>query len=264
MNLKPISRKLESAFTKVYLADPSGDAILMPEEPYRFDLSLFEAATTKKEKAYVEDELGITEDSTSMTMNAETCFLSRLDVSSGGLSFYWQSFGPCTFDSGLDFLDFNDGRLYFAHRMEEEYRVVASVSCAKNRELIRKFVYKFIVSNGEDFGVGLFGGLPSNISNHTGGLVPPKLVFKACFDWLEADHMNGKNEKWTLLRQQVVSQLVEPDPMTRSLTILRGAGSIAADVDQYFEDLREEGGDLSFEDKVRILANYFEMSYSTI
>jgi len=74
--------------------------------------------------------------------------------------------------------------------------------------------------------------------------------------------MNGKEENWALLREEVISELVEPDVMKRTLATLKKFTAIAGNFDEHIKNLKSEGEDLDYDDKVRILVNYFERSYN--
>lgn len=79
---------------------------------------------------------------------------------------------------------------------------------------------RLLVRNGKDFGVYLFGSLPTETTNHSPGLVSTTTVRQAYFDLLEWCEQE-QGGAWDGLAEEHFGRIVEPNHLQRSLDILQ-------------------------------------------
>jgi hypothetical protein len=131
------------------------------------------------------------------------------------LGFYWDGLVAGTVLVG------NGERRYLRYWDElESYRALAAITPGDDPLAVSGTLRRLLVRNGKDFGVHVFGDLPTETTNHSATLVSTTTVHQAYFDLLEWwEHERGG--AWDSLAEEHYSRIVEPNHLQRSLDILQ-------------------------------------------
>ncbi|MDQ7844557.1 MAG: hypothetical protein QN129_13535 [Armatimonadota bacterium] len=257
-----LAARLQGAFTVERLRARDG-RILTPASGEPLDLQelLLEAAEEGEE----DDELG---DLLAALKGPEGApealeLLERRWATEVVMPFEWEGFGPISSSAQLRLLDVGDGQAYVLPVVEEApLRTIAAIQPGKAPRACAAFFRSLLQDNGNSYGIDLFGSLPSQTVNHRPDLVPTSAVLQGYWEWMRwaVEHIGP--EVWTDLRDSVIDELVEPDPLQRSLRLLRQVPLHDPDaLGAWLEAQEREGTELSEEDRLRIFQGYFSRSY---
>ena len=170
----------------------------------------------------------------------------------------WQSLGPMVWYSTLGWIDIGDGRdyVYLCHE-EAPLRAIAAVEPAQTEAAWSWLFTDLCRSNGNPYGVDLFGSLPGETTNFAPHLVPSREVWKAYELWLDEGDPDGFG--WDGLARDVIGREVYSTPYERAMAVLADVPQLddPAAIDQYLhaDPLPETSRQL-------ILQEYFNRQYT--
>ena len=96
----------------------------------------------------------------------------------------WDSFGPMSSNAELRLFRPHGSRWFVCWLAEDEDKVIAVLDplCA---ETACAFLRDLLPDNGESYGLGLFGALPSRTVNHRSDLIPAAIVNGCYWAWMQ-------------------------------------------------------------------------------
>ena len=177
------------------------------------------------------------------------------------ISFYWQSLGPCVWQSGLNSLQLGEDAALISRSGDswDDEKGVALVKGPSTPEVMSTLFKALISENGAAFGVELFGSLPSNTHNKSEELIPEKIVRAAYWDWM----MWAENEldvDWSGMAEEVSARAMSP--IMYPLDLLKKFGEIVnGDPHAWLEERDKQKERLSVRAKHAIFDAYFKQSY---
>ncbi len=223
-------------------------AILIPNQP-------IEIAAVMKAAAQSEDE----EDD--FTGNGSYEFFKKLRWPYTSLiHFYWQSGGPCTFQTSIYAVRIGkDAALIAGHSDAWIEQAIALIEHPSNPAVMSAFFKAFIRENGEDFGVGLFGSLPSNTHNMVEDLIPETVVRQAYWDWmLWAEKQFGAN--WSDMADEISARAESPIMYPLAL-LKKSLDESGGNPTAWLREHDDKNSRLTTRAKQAILDAYFKQSY---
>jgi|GEM_PF-4030746 hypothetical protein len=178
----------------------------------------------------------------------------------------WEGFGPVSSGADLELLDVGKSQAYVLLLQEEQpLRALAAIRPGSSARAISAFFLSLLEDNGGSYGVELFGSLPTETTNHRPDLIPVLAVWEAYWRWMQWATEEYGAEVWTDLQDTLIYGLLESHPLRRASRILRELPlsrlGRPKEVLRWLRARREEGEELSPEDRMRIFANYFLRSY---
>lgn len=180
------------------------------------------------------------------------------------LDFDWDSFGPMSSNAQLRLLHPRGSRWFVCWLAEDEDKVIAALDplCP---ETVCAFLRDLLAENGESYGLGLFGALPSRTVNYRSDLIPAAIVNECYWAWMQWASAKDPSH-WASLRNTVIKESEEPNPLRRGLRALedlkRLGTPVASDaIHRFLEEGKQAGADLSDDERLLILNNYFAVSY---
>ena len=87
--------------------------------------------------------------------------------------------------------------------------------------------------------------------------MPPAALKEAFWRWIEGREAGGRPQ-WERLRDDTIERLEQPDPLQRSLDLLRQAARLR--IDGFLAAMEPEHVDLSEDERRLILENYFTLT----
>ena len=174
------------------------------------------------------------------------------------LYFYWDSFGPMSFDATIALVDLGvTGTLaYYITEYAPPY-AFALIQPGGDTDIWPAFVVNLFRDNGESYGIELFGGLPCQTFNSRPDLVSPVALREAFWQWIEGREAVGQPQ-WEDLRDQMIESLEQPNPLQRSSDLLQRVARLG--IDGFLAATEPEHVDLPEDDRRRILENYFTLT----
>lgn len=174
------------------------------------------------------------------------------------LYFYWDSFGPISFDATIALVDLGvTGTLaYYITEYAPPY-AFALIQPGGDTDIWPAFVVNLFRDNGESYGIELFGGLPCETFNGRPDLVSPVALREAFWQWIVGREAVGRPQ-WGDLRDQMIESLEQPNPLQRSSDLLQRVARLG--IDGFLAATEPEHVDLPEDDRRRILENYFTLT----
>ena len=174
------------------------------------------------------------------------------------LYFYWDSFGPISFDATIALVDLGvTGTLaYYITEYAPPY-AFALIQPGGDTDIWPAFVVNLFRDNGESYGIELFGGLPCKTFNGRPDLVSPVALREAFWQWIVGREAVGRPQ-WGDLRDQMIESLEQPNPLQRSSDLLQRVARLG--IDGFLAATEPEHVDLPEDDRRRILENYFTLT----
>ena len=174
------------------------------------------------------------------------------------LYFYWDSFGPMSFDATIALVDLGvTGTLaYYITEYAPPY-AFALIQPGGDTDIWPAFVVNLFRDNGESYGIELFGGLPCETFNGRPDLVSPVALREAFWQWIVGREAVGRPQ-WGDLRDQMIESLEQPNPLQRSSDLLQRVARLG--IDGFLAATEPEHVDLPEDDRRRILENYFTLT----
>jgi hypothetical protein len=174
------------------------------------------------------------------------------------LYFYWDSFGPVSFDATIALVDLGvTGTLaYYITEYAPPY-AFALIQPGGDTDIWPAFVVNLFRDNGESYGIELFGGLPCETFNGRPDLVSPVALREAFWQWIVGREAVGRPQ-WGDLRDQMIESLEQPNPLQRSSDLLQRVARLG--IDGFLAATEPEHVDLPEDDRRRILENYFTLT----
>ena len=234
---------VDAAFIETRLTTSRG-RVLAPIKPFDLPTTMQEAAESVVEQhgiiAYQREELAAAFPSHTL------------------LDFYWDGFGPTSSDATIDLVDLGTaGTLAYWITEDAPTYAFALIQPGGDTDIWPAFVVDLFRDNGESYGIELFGGLPSQTTNRRPDLVPPVALREAFWQWIEGREAGGRPQ-WVRLRDDTIERLEQPDPLQRSLDLLRQAARLG--IDGFLAAMEPEHVDLSEDERRLILENYFTLT----
>ena len=238
--------RLEEYFSVPKLEIPEGKIWILPER-VGFGAVVAEAAQTEEEKEVIEEE-GI------------DGILAKQWPPQVLLEFEWESLGPMSWFVDLAMLDVGSPRIFLYAYVEalaeagEDPRVlIAALQPKANRVLFESFFRGLM--RGE-YGIDLFGDLPSTTTNHRPALMPADSIGRGYWEWME--RAARKNPAvWTDPRDRGLRKAIDP-------RLLRPLGEqLAEGLDRRRRTAQrdEEGATLAEDERRRVFEIYFSQAY---
>lgn len=175
------------------------------------------------------------------------------------LGFEWATLGPMSWFVGLDILDLGTPRAYLCVDQrdlegEQPCPIVAAVEPKSEPSLWSALLVDLITTNGADYGVDLFGDLPTETVNHAPGLLPEAMVREAYSRWLDAATWSG----WPALARYLELLGDDPTPLDQALIGYRALD----DPEKLLASIDASEPDLSKEKRDALLDQYFAYCYT--
>jgi hypothetical protein len=139
------------------------------------------------------------------------------------LEFEWMSIGPMSSFAGLSLATAARQTYALFWAEDQPSRLIACLKPRATRQMVSAFFRTLLEKEGAAYHFTPFGGLPSVTTNFRQDLLPQPVIRDAYAQWLDWRTDNGCDwENWFLLESGLLSQMVEPDHLSRSLAELRG------------------------------------------
>ena len=246
MRQDTICRLIDAAFSEIRLNTKGRGRVLSPREPLDLFQLLQEAAESEEERRWVEPFVP-------METLGEVCSTETF------LGFLWDGFGPTSSYASIQLADLGDsGTLVCEFTEVPPTQAFALVQSKDDPDIWRAFVAQLFRDNGRSYGIGLFGSLPSEVTNHRADVLPPDVLKEAFWQWLEQRDAEGRNV-WAKLRNRTIGQLEEPDSLQRSTGLLDKLVRLGPE--GYLAATKLERVELPEAHRRLILDNYFALSY---
>jgi hypothetical protein len=237
-----IRRLIDTAFTETRLTTTGGGRVLSPREPLDLFQLLQKAAENEEERDSVDP-------------------FTPMETLGGApfLEFLWDGFGPTSSFASLQLADLGDsGTLVCWFTEVPPTEAFALIQSDDDLEIWSALVAQLFGDNGASYGIGLFGGLPSEVTNHKPDAVPPRVLKDAFWQWLEYMEADGWSV-WASLRDQTLGRLEQPDSLQRSTDLLNKLVRLGPE--GYLAATKPDPVELPEADRRLILENYFTLSY---
>lgn len=136
------------------------------------------------------------------------------------LSFNWEGFGPISWSAALFAVGLGRNRIVICwYREEEPDLALALVEAPHPHPIWNAFIQDLFASNGRMYGIQLFGSLPSETLVRSSHFDQSSL--KEAF-WLAMEEMERERAgAWSRLRDETIARVVEPNPLARSMGMLK-------------------------------------------
>jgi hypothetical protein len=140
------------------------------------------------------------------------------------VSFEWLAFGPMASGKSLNLLSFPDvSRAYLVidsdNEFDETWPVVASIEPRDSPEVHEALFASLLQDNGAQYGIHLFGTLPSPTMTHAPKLLSRRVVESSYVAWMDWAERSGRTT-WDALLREFEGRLDEPDHLARSSALL--------------------------------------------
>jgi hypothetical protein len=248
MNKEKPKSIIEAAFSNPKAKLYKG-SILIPSEPLDMETVMRAAIETEDEQ----DELDC---------DGSGAFLEKIGWPCENIcAFYWQSMGPMVWECYLNILHLaDDTALIWCYQDGDGSRQgIALVKQPSNPAVMSAFFKALIKENGDAFGLGLFGSLPSNTDNKIEELIPEEIVRAAYWDWMKWAE-SAFDVDWLAMAEEVSARERSPIMYPRDLLKNLFAGT-NGNPRAWLEEQDKKNGRLSLRAKRAIFDAYFKQSY---
>ncbi len=180
----------------------------------------------------------------------------------GLINFYWQSVGPCVFQTNICAVRIGkDAALIVSEADSWIEQAIALVKHPSNPAVMSAFFKAFIHENGAAFGVGIFGSVPSNTYNMAEETIAESVVRSAYWDWLKWADADSDVD-WYGMADEILER--EQSPVMYPLEILKKFGKgFDGDLAEWLAKRSKENGQLTSRAKRAIFEAYFKQSYGS-
>jgi hypothetical protein len=220
--------------------------ILIPKSPVDLDSTIRAAVETEDD----EDTLGCR--GTFPLLEANGWTVSPL------VSFCWQSLGPMVWQAGLYDLTHETGVTFavFEWDLEPAQQVIAQITPTPGVYVHKKLFEALINRNGEAFGLGIFGSLPSNTHNQAENLIPEDTVRQCYWNWMKWGE-KAMDADWWGLAEEISARA--RSPIHYPLELLKGFAGI--NPTEWLEEHLRQNDRLTVRAKRAIFDAYWKQSY---
>jgi hypothetical protein len=247
-------QKVERELSRAFRARPErvGEALVVHRRRPVALAPLMESTLTEDER----DEYG----DLAVSPGSVSELLTEAGAEEELLRFYWESFGPPSWEAGMVLVGTGRRRYVGVWDEVDSHRVFAAVEPWDDPRAVSSAVSAYLAVNGRRHGDGLFGSLPTEVSNDCPELLPTPVVKQALFDYMQwAESVDPGT--WALFASEHYGRMVEPDHLTRSLDVLRTMPPLDR-IDEELEALERESEGLSLEARQRLFDEWFETAYA--
>jgi len=140
------------------------------------------------------------------------------------LSFEWDSLGPMTWLTSVSLLSCGtQGSLVLYIQDDSPALILARLRPKRSAAAYAAFFESLICRNGEAYGLGVFGSLPSRASLPS--LLRREAATRVFGEWLDWAESEGQSS-WGEFAQSIAIDLAIPDPMSKALLALKEAPNL--------------------------------------
>jgi hypothetical protein len=199
MKWAEFEQQLGAAFREV-VAEVEGDRVLIPDTPFNLNDALLLAVEPKDcaQEDLAQFFRGLEAGEEGPRSVRADMLLSEHAGLSEVIAFEWASMGPMCWYSRIGRLDFAAGRSYACLNHEDE-PLLAFAAVEGGRAGWSWLFSDVCASNGERYGVGLFGSVPGDTHNRLPDLLPETIVREAYGRWLDIN-----DDGWWWFEQEIV------------------------------------------------------------
>lgn len=234
--------ELKEEFSTKHLELPEG-TVFIPKRPIEFANAIRPIPENDEELSYVEKESFL-----DVVLDYPPPYKEDLAI-----DFEWQ--GVMLSGHSLRLYDLGQDPVLIKFDFDEEPdRLIAALEPTENVAVFSAFFQDFIKSNGENYGVDVFGSLPTMTTNYVESLVPRDVVMSSYYDWMECYEQTF--DTWTKLYDYL-------DYLERSAEDV--LPDLMGEIRHQLKNLTEKkaGHDFSSEEKHSIFDEYFRRSYKS-